>query len=911
MHYENGYEVAQQLAREVHSIAFSQTKAWTRSGETEETYICQLGGMIALKLHAVFDSPPDALLSIILERQPEWDINLRTTEILEEYDHFNKIKLQKYLMPIAEKMVYMCLYTCVIANQPNQYAVVYQSIDHERIPPYEQLVTIFPSGFFLSPVPGFPHKCHLTSVFQFQSEYPQNPKVVAHLCTSSERIIAGLRGALQRHRRSGDRWDPVISYLRKDMYTTMHGLDPINGWSLRIQRAGMRTYTKSNPNEYRVATRTAFSLPFRCHDVALCFFHAAYKGAEWDQFVEHIDEPAFFDDNTFVQRMIYCDLQEGTTMLAYMLVHKSCIKDNTCDVTYKIHYGDPPTSPSGWLHSFISLGGFIVHPSTDDSTHSNIQCIVETPHYTSSSEDGLRRESLRIHHYLNALVGYVTKMMRETIVDETSLPSPPMMELPRHEMPYAAVMDAFSKLLMDEPSMYKGPAESPRSNRLEPFYKTPKNKRKHLMNVDDVLFTNPRKEPQVKIRKPFLFLVSDDGSAHRFLRRRLESPIVQSKFYMLPQEIIVEIFKFLDSTALNYIAASCTHFKDLIVECQLWRNLYNAEWGDVRGRVAHRYCGDEAPETFFATFSDWKELYLERQYIEAAWEAPERRALSFTVTKAHARSVRSMALLPYRHRLVTGSQDRLVRVWDVTSGACLLKLHGPASCVVVSPSSDTRVKLGYKDGAVHTFDAEREECVSEMRTGDQMHGCIFVNKSMIYWHDQNATHWDETTNQRVGTFSGHLQRIKSCALCPDKSILFTASRDTTVRLWDLHNRTKIGTIDGHAKAVNTVALMSENLCMTGSSDKLVKVWDLRKLDTAITVLSAHTGKLTCISQTDIGNKICTGGEDGVHLWNRTTFEHIRKDFDGEFVTSIALDEESISYGGLNGQIQYYDFSPHR
>jgi hypothetical protein len=61
MHYENGHEVAQQLAREVHSIAFSQTKAWTRRESPEETYICQVGGMIALKLHAMFDCSPDTI----------------------------------------------------------------------------------------------------------------------------------------------------------------------------------------------------------------------------------------------------------------------------------------------------------------------------------------------------------------------------------------------------------------------------------------------------------------------------------------------------------------------------------------------------------------------------------------------------------------------------------------------------------------------------------------------------------------------------------------------------------------------------------------------------------------------------------------------------------------------------------
>jgi WD40 repeat protein len=55
--------------------------------------------------------------------------------------------------------------------------------------------------------------------------------------------------------------------------------------------------------------------------------------------------------------------------------------------------------------------------------------------------------------------------------------------------------------------------------------------------------------------------------------------------------------------------------------------------------------------------------------------------------------------------------------------------------------------------------------------------------------------------------------------------------------------------------VNAVSLVGENLCLTGSSDTFVKVWDVRKLDTAVLVLSVHTGKLTCIKSTEVGNKI--------------------------------------------------------
>ena len=110
----------------------------------------------------------------------------------------------------------------------------------------------------------------------------------------------------------------------------------------------------------------------------------------------------------------------GKTMKGFMLVHMHSIKDNTCDVTFKISYGAPPVTFAGypvlfiyffiilyivyyilyfifyiylaflwalilfeltsirWLHTFMMLGGFIVHPSADNPRHTTIQCIVDT-----------------------------------------------------------------------------------------------------------------------------------------------------------------------------------------------------------------------------------------------------------------------------------------------------------------------------------------------------------------------------------------------------------------------------------------------------------------------------------------------------------------------------------------------------
>lgn len=913
MHYENGNEVARQLVSEVYKIAFSSDDVWKRLESQTEAYICHAAGMIALKCIGYFECSPEMMKSIIHDRQHEWDMHLRSMEILEDYDLDNQIKLLACQMPIASGVFYICVYTSIITikDKPNTYHIVYQSIDHDRIPHDEPVVTVYPSGYFVSPIPGHPEKCQVTSIIQFPSEFPDNPKVIDSLVSSSDRVVSGLRGVVDRDKDNGAVWDNITNYMRKNLYHTMHDLDPANGWQLQVTKAGLATFSKPHSDGItRVATRAQLSVAARSHIVASLILTAQSRGSEWDAFVTTTHTPVHVRPNTRLQRVEFANLFNGMKIQAHCLSSIHAIKDNVCDMAYKLRKTDTPASAAGWAKNEVaSAGGYIIFPDPVNSESSIVQFLIEN----RRTEESYEKEALRVLNYVSSLCTFLSKL-RDEIDSSSNINENPIPRSPNFS--YAQVMEEFSTIMPTQPFIDNKNKSINNNNLL--VNRVQSNKRKFLMKVPDLVASNPVHQGT----KAILFLVSDEAEAHRFVRRRMESPLVNSRLDLLPREIILEVFKFLDCSSLVAITRTCTHLKEMITSCNLWRTLFLNTWGDVRGRVARRYCGDDDPTLFFSSFNNWQELYLEKRYIESAWCSPETKALSFTVTKAHARGIKAMAMLPERHRLVTGSMDRLIRVWDVTSGACLQQFSAPSSCIAIQAwgerergtetegEREGRVKVAFKNGIVREYDMSNGDCLSEFTTPEPMRGCFFYDTRMISWYE-NASCFDQTTQQTVRSFTGHQQRIKQCALCPDKSILFTASRDTTVRLWDVHSQVKIATIQGHTRAVNAVAVVGGNLCLTGSSDKTVKAWDIRKIDTPIHTFTKHTGKLKCIQINEIGGKICTAGEDGVHLWNVNNFSHIRGDWKGEWVSSVAMDEECIAYGGENGQIQFYDFTPHR
>lgn len=70
-------------------------------------------------------------------------------------------------MPIAAGVFHICVYRSIITPKPDTFHIVYQSIDHERIPHDAPLITVYPSGYFISPVNDFSDRCQLTSILQF------------------------------------------------------------------------------------------------------------------------------------------------------------------------------------------------------------------------------------------------------------------------------------------------------------------------------------------------------------------------------------------------------------------------------------------------------------------------------------------------------------------------------------------------------------------------------------------------------------------------------------------------------------------------------------------------------------------------------------------------------------------------
>src|SRR4051812_38588175 len=127
-------------------------------------------------------------------------------------------------------------------------------------------------------------------------------------------------------------------------------------------------------------------------------------------------------------------------------------------------------------------------------------------------------------------------------------------------------------------------------------------------------------------------------------------------------------------------------------------------------------------------------------------EAPEAK-LVYTL-EGHTDGVVDVACFPDGHRIVSGSHDRTLRVWDLRTGKELRRFEGqlgPVWAVAVS-ADGRRVASGSSD---HT-----------------------------------ARVWDVETGEQVAQLEGHTGEVRGVAFLPDGKLM-TGGGDGSIRLWDV------------------------------------------------------------------------------------------------------------------------------
>ncbi len=151
----------------------------------------------------------------------------------------------------------------------------------------------------------------------------------------------------------------------------------------------------------------------------------------------------------------------------------------------------------------------------------------------------------------------------------------------------------------------------------------------------------------------------------------------------------------------------------------------------------------------------------------------------------------AVAVHPDGRRVISGSCDKTIRVWDLEDGRCLGTLEGRTDfilAVAVHPDG-RRAISGSADHTLRVWDLEAGRCLA--------------------------------------TLEGHTGNVHGVAVHPDRRRIISPSGDHTLRVWDLEGGRCLATLEGHTELVAGVAIHPDGRrVISGSEDWTLRVWVL-------------------------------------------------------------------------------------
>ncbi len=203
------------------------------------------------------------------------------------------------------------------------------------------------------------------------------------------------------------------------------------------------------------------------------------------------------------------------------------------------------------------------------------------------------------------------------------------------------------------------------------------------------------------------------------------------------------------------------------------------------------------------------------------------------VQLGHSEFVTSVALSPDGKYVLSGSDDKTLKLWETATGKEIRTFAGHANEVKsVAFSPDGKYALsGSHDDTLKLWDVATGKEIRTF-TGHSSHvTSVVFSKDGKYalsgsW-ENNLKLWDVATGKEVRTFTGHAEPVTSVAFSPDGKYALSGSWDKTLKLWDVATGKEIRTFTGHGGWVDSVVFSpGGKYALSGSEDKTLKIWEI-------------------------------------------------------------------------------------
>lgn len=339
----------------------------------------------------------------------------------------------------------------------------------------------------------------------------------------------------------------------------------------------------------------------------------------------------------------------------------------------------------------------------------------------------------------------------------------------------------------------------------------------------------------------------------------------------------------------------------------VWRDVFRAEFQNLhQSTAATNICLPGLGKMLVR--QDWKKMWRARKALEQRWKDNHAAAIYL---EGHKDSVYCVQF--DEDKILTGSRDRTVRIWDARTYECLKVLGVPSRGAgsAVPPLPADIADRGHRP-FTKVFSAR---CSIEARGA--LHGffhtgsilCLQYDKDIMITGSSDCTLivWDVQAEYKpTMRLRSHTAGVLD--VCFDDKHMVSCSKDATVCLWDRQTGSFLRKLAGHRGPVNAVQLRGD-LVVSASGDGIAKLWNIRS-GLCIKEFPSQDRGMACVEFSPDSRTILAGGNDQViYQFDTTTGELVRelKGHEG-LVRSLHLDSANgrVVSGSYDTSVKAYD-----
>lgn len=378
----------------------------------------------------------------------------------------------------------------------------------------------------------------------------------------------------------------------------------------------------------------------------------------------------------------------------------------------------------------------------------------------------------------------------------------------------------------------------------------------------------------------------------------------------LPSELSLQVFKLLDGESLAS-ASQVSHSWNNIIDDSVWRVAFARRWGrKVHTSPAPIQVGGPGTGLLNNPKQEWKIMYRARTLLEQQWRMGPLRSGKATYLSGHTDSVYCVQF--DEEKIITGSRDRTIRVWDINTMQCIKVIGGPNVKPVPGPKPLRTVDYPSFHSAVAS-----------------VNGTVYGNSIYHvpeYWHDasilclqydenilvtgssdSDLIVWDVKTYEPIRRLKAHTGGVLDVAL--DAKHIVSCSKDSKIYVWDRETFEIKGTLEGHRGPVNAVQLRGKFL-VSASGDGIARLWNIEE-NKLVKEFTAKERGLAAVEFSEDMKYVLAGGNDHITYKFETETGREVAQFTGhtQLVRSLWLDSANnrVVSGSYDLDLRVYDF----